>query len=148
MWVRLDGAAANVPAVPPAPPVGSPDRDKPDSEPQTPGPGSITPNDDTAPTLQVRYARKSLRRLRRTGRMRVKVRVNEAATIDLTLRRGRRRVAHKTFAMKPGKRAIYVRPRRSALRWLRRGHARRLRFSAVAVDSAKNDTVWTALLGR
>jgi hypothetical protein len=48
--------------------------------------------------------------------------------------------------MQPGRRNVKLRPRRGALRWLRHGHGRRLRFSAVAVDAAENGARWTRVL--
>ena len=119
-WVRLDGAAGDVP---------------------------VSPADETAPTLRLRYAkRRWLGRLRRNGRLGVKVRVEEAATVELALLRRKRRVAHKTFDMEPGRRTVRLRLRRGALRRLRSGHVRRLRFSAMAIDAAANETVLMRVL--
>ena len=119
-WVRLDGEADNVPATPP---------------------------DKIAPTLRLRYAERGwLDRLRRSGRLAVRVRVDEPATVEVALAGRKRRVARKAFDTRPGKRIVNLRPRRRALRWLRDGHGRRLRLSAVATDAAHNDAVWARAL--
>jgi hypothetical protein len=119
-WVRLDGEADDVPA---------------------------TPRDDTGPALRLRYAEhRWLARLRRNGRLAVKVRVDEPAAVEVALMRRDRRVARKAFDMRPGRRVVKLRPRHRTLRWLRDGHGRQLRLSAVATDAAHNDTVWARAL--
>lgn len=120
-WVRLGGDAANVPALPP---------------------------DVAAPKLRLRFAEDGwLRRLRRYGKLRVRVTVNEPATVAVKLVRGTRRVARARIKMtKKGTRTIDLKPRRSTLRWLRQARKPELRFSVIAVDAAKNDTTWTRLL--
>ena len=161
-WVLLDGAAADVPVVPPDPPLPTPDPDPgpdldpapdpdpgpdPDPDPDPDGPGAL--GDFAGPSLGLAFPeRKWLGRLRRTGNLRVKVTLDEAATADLRLLRGKRRVAREVVEMKAGTRTVYLRPGRRTLTWLRDAKAPRLRFSVVAYDAAENDTAWTRLLGR
>ena len=135
-WVRLEP-----PPEPPTPPAKQPDTD---SEP-TPGPADSA--DVTGPTLRLAFAeRRWLRRLRRTGRLRVKVTVDEPAAADLRLLRRKRRVAHAAREMEAGELTVRLRPRRRTLRWLRRAEAPRLRFSVVVTDAGDNETSWTRLL--
>ena len=145
-WVRLDAGAPDVPVVPPDPP-----RDpRPGSQPG-PDPGPDEPGgrpDLTAPSLELGFAeRRWLRRLRRTGRLRVKVTVDEPATVHLKLRRGKRRVARASVETNTD-RIVHLRPRKGTLRWLRHAKSPRLRFSAVATDAAGNDSAWARVLRR
>jgi hypothetical protein len=162
-WVRLDAAAADVAAIPPDPPPDpdpdpepvpepTPDPDPtPDREPE-PDPDPDDPvalPDFAGPTLRLDFPeRRWLRRLRRTGNLRVKVTVDEPATIDLRLLRRNRPVARTRADVRAGTHRVKLRPRRRVLRWLRRADAPRLRFAAVALDAAGNDTAWARLLGR
>jgi hypothetical protein len=74
------------------------------------------------------------------------VTLDERATIDLRLLRRDRRVARVREKVDAGSHRVYLRPRKRTLRWLRRTDYPRLQFSAVAVDEADNDTVWTRVL--
>ena len=151
-WVRLDAAAADAPIVPPAPqpdpePNPEPDPD-PDADPG-PEPEGGQGTDLAGPALELRFPeRRWLRKLRRAGRLPVRVTVDEQAAVDVRLLRGTRRVARTRAQMDPGTRKLELRPRRATLRWLRRAEAPRLRFSVLAVDTVENDTVWTRLLRR
>jgi galactose oxidase-like protein len=103
--------------------------------------------DAAGPAVRLGFAKRNwLQRVRRTGRLRVQLRMDEPAAVDVRLQHHGRSIAH--AAVETGKRrlTIELRPRRSALRWLRNAHAPRLRFSVVAVDAAENDTVWSRLL--
>ena len=107
------------------------------------------PPDLTGPGLQLAFPeRRWLRRLRRNGFLRVRLTVDEPATVDLRLLRRQRRVGHKEVEMGPGEFTVKLRPRRRALVWLRDAARPRLRFSVVAVDAVRNDTAWTRLLRR
>jgi hypothetical protein len=123
-WVRLDGTAADVAAMPPAPP------------------------DVAAPKLRVTFDQKRwLKRLRRYGKLRVTATVDEAASVSLRLLRGSRRVARARIEMKrAGTRTVDLKPGRSTLKWLRKARAPRLHLWADAADVAQNDTAWTRLL--
>ena len=150
-----------MPAIPPDPPPGpgpEPEPDpQPDPEPQPPNPdaGAEDPDepaalpDFAAPSLQLAFPERAwLRRLRRTGKLRVKVTVDEPAAVDLRLLRRKRGIARAVLETGTGTRIVYLRPRAGALRWLRDARAPRLRFSVVATDAAKNDSVWTRVLHR
>ena len=79
--------------------------------------------------------------------LRVTVLVDEPADVELALFRERRRVGRVRAELPAGTtRSLAVRPRAGVLRWLRRTKAPKLRFSAVAVDAARNDTAWTRVL--
>ena len=191
-WVRLDGSAADVPAVPaqfpdPDPdPEPDPDPDPtPDPDPDpTPDPGTADPGtadpgttdpgttdpgttdpgttdpgtgetpggeelpDFAGPRLRLRFAEDGwLKRLRRYGKLRVRVTVDEPATVAFKLIRNGKSVARARVEMtRAGSKRLDLKPRRSALRWLRRARKPKLRFSVIAVDAAKNDTAWTRLL--
>ena len=149
-WVQLDGTVANPLVVPPDPP-DDPDPDpvsdlvgEPSSQPDT-----TSPDDRAGPTLQLRFPkRRWLGRLRHSGRLPVKVMVDEPATVELRLLRRTRRVARAVLEMEAGRRTFDLRPRRRALRWLRNAKAPRLRISVFAEDAAENGSVWTRLLRR
>ena len=146
-WVLLEATAPDVPAVPPDSPAPGPDpQPDPDGDPPT----DRTPDADpdlTGPELRLRFAENRwLGWLRRKGVLRVKVTVDEPATVDLKLLRRGRRVAHKEGEIDAETRRFELRPRRRTLRWLRRADHPRLRFSVVAFDAAENDTVWTRVL--
>jgi hypothetical protein len=146
-WVRLGGDAPDVPAVPP-----DPDDDPgegPGSGPGTDDPDSPWAGDLTGPRLRLRFPEgRWLKRLRHTGVLRVRVTVDERATVDARLLRRKRRVARRHVQMRAGTRRLELRPRRRAIRWLRHKQNPRLRFKVVAVDGAENDTVWTRVLHR
>ena len=148
-WVLLEATAADVPAVPPDSPQPGPDL-QPDPDPDGEPPTDRAPDADPdleGPALRLRLAENRwLGQLRRNGVLRVKVTVDEPATIDLRLLRRGRRVAHKKADIDAETRRFELRPRRRTLRWLRRTDNPRLRFSVIAVDAADNDTVWTRLL--
>ena len=163
-WVRLDGAAPAVPIVP-DPPVGLPPLPDPDPDPGTtdpgtepdpvatdsdagPDPGVNEPDEDlAAPRLRLSFAERAwLTRLRRYGKLRVRVTVDEPASVALRLLRDGRRVARARIQMPAGTRSLDLKPGRSTLRWLRRARRPKLRFSVLAVDAATNDTAWTRLL--
>ena len=184
-WVRLDGAAPDVPAVPAQFPAPDPDPD-PDPDPTpdpgpdpTPDPGTTDPGttdpgttdpgttdpgttdpgtdetpggeelpDFAGPRLRLRFAEDGwLKRLRRYGKLRVRVTVDEPATVAFKLIRSGRAVARARVEMtRAGSKTIDLKPRRSTLRWLRRARTPKLRFSVIAVDAAENDTAWTRLL--
>ncbi|MEA2386193.1 MAG: hypothetical protein QOJ22_367 [Thermoleophilaceae bacterium] len=101
-----------------------------------------------APTLQLGFPEQTwLSRLRRDGLLRVRVMVDEPATVQLAFFRGLRRVGRVRADLVPGRtRTLVIRPRRETLRWIRRTRAPRLRFSATAVDAARNNTAWTRVL--
>ena len=152
-WVLLDGAAPDVPAVPPDPASG-PARIRTSPE---PGPDGDTADPDShvrMPTLISRArAATPLRRgpvaqrLRRTGKLRVRVTVDEPATVDLSAPAARAaRRARDRSEIEAGTHRLDLHPRRRTLRWLRHADNPRLRFSVVAVDAAENDTAWTRLL--
>lgn len=129
-------------------PDGDPDPDG-DPEPDAdPAPDGDEPRDFAGPRLRLSFSERGwLSRLRRTGKLRVKVTVNERATVAFRLLRGRRAVARARVEMRrAGTRSFDLRPRRSTIAWLRKARKPKLRFSVVAVDSAKNDTAWTRLL--
>ena len=156
-WVRLDPNAGDEPITPPPDPNPDPDPD-PDPDPQPdpdptpdPGPGDPVepeePGDFSAPALRLRFAERTwLDKLRRYGRLNVRVTVDEPATVQLKFFRGDRRVARTRGEMDAGRRTFELRPRRRTLRWLRHAEEPRLRFTAVAVDQADNDTAWSRLL--
>ena len=101
----------------------------------------------SGPRLRIKFPTdRSLARLRRTGKLRVGVSLDERAKVELRLLRRHRRVARVRKELGAGKHRVYLRPRRRTLRWLRRADHPRLRFSVVAVDAAENDTVWTRVL--
>ena len=109
--------------------------------------GSRGPGDLSAPELRLRFAERTwLDKLRRYGRLNVRVTVDEPATVQLKFFRGDRRVARARGEMDAGKRTFELHPRRRTLRWLRRADSPRLRLTAVAVDQADNDTAWSRLL--
>ena len=156
-WVRLDGEAPAPPIVPPDPPKDpepepETDRDT-DTEPDPEAVGeAISPPDTTSrdsagPTLQLRFPeRRWLGKLRHSGRLTVKVTVDERATVDLRLLRRTRRIAGAVVKMEAGRRTFELVPRRGTLRWLRNAKTPRLRLSAFAEDVAENDSAWTRLL--
>ena len=77
----------------------------------------------------------------------MRVTVDEPATVAFKLIRKGKPVARARVEMtRAGSKTLDLKPRRSALRWLRRAQAPKLRFSVIAVDAAKNDTAWTRLL--
>jgi hypothetical protein len=116
-WIQLDGAAADVPST------------------------------LSGPRLRIRFARdRWLGRLRRAGKLSLRVTLDKPATVNLRLLRGDRRVARVREQLGAGTHRVYLRPRRRTLRWLRRADNPRLRFSVVAVDAAEKDTVWTRVL--
>ena len=137
------------PSDPPA--TDPPPSDPPAAEPE-PDPGSEeTPPaepDSAGPALQLGFAERAwLSRLRRDGLLRVRVRVDEPAKVKLAFFRGRRRVGRVRVEMPANTtRTLVIRPRRDTLRWIRRARAPRLRFEALAVDAARNDTSWTRVL--
>jgi hypothetical protein len=138
---------------PPAepPPTEPPAAEPPPTEPQPePGPEEPSPTepDSAGPALQLGFAERAwLSRLRRAGLLRVRVRVDEPAKVELALFRGRRRVGRVRVEMPADTtRTLVLRPRRDTLRWIRRARAPRLRFAALAVDAARNDTSWTRVL--
>ena len=170
-WVRLGADAADVPAIPPDPPGPDPDPPDPDppAEPGTTDSGTTDPGnhlsgeppipattdppaeelpDFTGPRLRLRFAEDGwLKRLRRYGKLRVRVTVDEPATVAFKLIRSGRAVARARVEMtRAGSKTIDLKPRRSTLRWLRRARSPKLRFSVIAVDAAENDTAWTRLL--
>jgi hypothetical protein len=173
-WVRLYADAPDVAAVPAPLPGADPD---PTTDPGTggttdpgtggttdpgtggttdPGTGGTEDGDDeteelpdfAGPRLRLRFAEDGwLKRLRRYGKLRVRVTVNEPAMVAFKLIRAGRSVARARVEMtKAGSRTIDLKPRRSTLRWLRAARKPKLRFSVVAVDAAENDTAWTRLL--
>jgi hypothetical protein len=111
-----------------------------------PGPDPLP--DFAGPTLRLHFAERGwLGRLRRQGRLAVRVEVDEPATVALTLFRARQPVARARVELnRAGTRRTELRLRRSPWRWLRQARAPRLRFSVVAIDAAKNDTAWSRLL--
>jgi hypothetical protein len=116
-WIQLDGAAADVPST------------------------------LSGPRLRIRFARdRWLGRLRRAGKLSLRVTLDKPATVNLRLLRRDRRVARVRERLGAGTHRVYLRPRRRTLRWLRRADNPRLRFSVVAVDAAEKDTVWTRVL--
>jgi hypothetical protein len=140
------------PPAPPTPdpgPVPSPDP-APDPVPDPPETPVSDPElpDFSGPALRLGFAERTwLRRLRRDGMLRVRVTVDEPASVELALFRGGRRVGRVRAKLRAAtSRSLVVRPREEALRWLRRTKAPKLRFSAVAVDAARNDTAWTRVL--
>ncbi len=103
--------------------------------------------DTTEPALRLRFHQRDWRgRLRHTGRLRVKVTVDEPATIELRLVRRGRRVGRARAELGTGTHRFTLRARRSTLRWLRHADAPRLHLEAVAVDAAGNGADWTRLL--
>jgi hypothetical protein len=86
--------------------------------------------------------------LRRTGAFSVRVSLDEPARVDARLLRGKRRIARNRVQMQAGAHQLKLKPRRPAMEWLREERNPRLRLKVVAVDSAKNDTVWTRVLHR
>ena len=77
----------------------------------------------------------------------MRVTVDEPATVAFKLIRSGKSVARARVEMtRAGSKRLDLKPRRSALRWLRKARKPKLRFSVVAVDAAKNDTAWTRLL--
>jgi hypothetical protein len=125
-WVHLDRAA---PAVAAMPPGASPDR--------------------SGPALGVRFAKRgSLGRLRRTGRLRVRIELDERANVKMRLMRGKRRVALKRTWVEDGTNRLTLRPRRRVIRWLRDTRAPRLRLAVVASDRAGNETALSRRLRR
>ena len=170
-WVRLDGSAPEVPAVPdpfpapdPEPPADPGTTDPGTTDPGTTDPGTTDPGttdpgtgetpggeelpDFAGPRLRLRFAEDGwLKRLRRYGKLRVRVTVDEPATVAFKLIRSGRTVARARVEMtRAGSKTIDLKPRRSTLRWLRRARTPKLRFSVIAVDAAENDTAWTRLL--
>ena len=148
-WVLLDGTAADVPAIPPDPPP-TPDPQPEPNPPAEPAPDSGPTKslfDVAGPTVRLKFAENRwLGRLRRHGVMRVKVTVDEPATVDLRLLRRQRRVAHEHAEIGAGTHRFELAPRRRTLKWLRRAKRPQLRFSVVAFDAARNDTAWSRLL--
>ena len=100
----------------------------------------------SGPRLRIKFGDSKLGRLRRTGRLGVSVSLDEPATVDLRLFRRDRRIARVRDEMGAGKHRMYLRPRKRALRWLKRAESPRMRFTAVAIDAADNDTTWSRLL--
>ena len=100
----------------------------------------------SGPRLRIKFGDSKLGRLRRTGRLGVSVSLDERATVDLKLFRRDRRIARVRDEMGAGKHRVNLRPRKRALRWLRRTESPRMRLTAVAIDAADNDTTWSRLL--
>ncbi len=145
-WVRLDGSAPDVAAIPPEPepepdPTSDPEPGAPDA------PGALP--DAAGPGLELRFPeRRWLRRLRRDGALRVRVTVDERAIVDARLLRRTKRLAHKRVEMRAGTRRLELTPRRRVIRWLRRTEHPRLRLSVFATDTSDNQTAWTRRLRR
>jgi hypothetical protein len=151
-WVLLDDAAADVPAVPPDP-VQPPEPDpEPGTDPEpgpTPDPGPEVTPDLVGPTLRLDFAEgRWLKQIRRTGKLRVHVTVDEPATVELQLLRRGHRVARAGAEIGTDTHRFDLHARHRTLKWLRHARAPRLRFSVVAVDAAENDTAWARLLRR
>ena len=119
----------------------------PDSDAEPDEPDEVA--DFAGPVLRLDFAeRRWLKRLRRKGRLRVQVTVDEPAKVALKLYRGKKRIGRKRARIRRAEatRRLTLRPRRRALRWLRRHSSPQPRFVVVATDTAANDTRWTRLL--
>jgi plastocyanin len=94
-----------------------------------------------APSLELRVLDSRLSRVRRRGRLRVRVKTDEAATVRIAARRGRRRLARGTARLPAaGAKTVRLRLTRAGRRVARRARRVRVTVFARATDAAGNVT--------
>ena len=95
--------------------------------------------DTKAPVTSLKIRRVTPRSAARSGRIKVKVTVDEAATETLVARLGRRRIARKTVKFRSaGTKTVRLKLNRRGRRALRRRRRAKVRLRATAVDAAGN----------
>jgi plastocyanin len=98
--------------------------------------------DTKAPVTTLKIRRVTPRSAARSGRIKVKVTVDEAATETVVARLGRRRIARKTVKfLSAGTKTIRLKLNRRGRRALRRRRRAKIRVRATAVDAAGNKKV-------
>jgi plastocyanin len=99
------------------------------------------PRDTRAPSLSVRVLDSALGRVQRRRKLRLKVRVDEAATVRLTARaRGRKLGSAKFEFNAPGAQKLSLRLTKPGRRLMRNSERLRVSVSVVATDEAGNDS--------
>jgi CSLREA domain-containing protein len=128
--------ATPVPPDPPLPPGTSPPTSTPTTNTPPPGPGQT--GDRRAPKLTLTIARTGLTRLRTTGRLNVRAKLDEAAKLRLALKRGKRKLAEVSKTVRrAGTVTVTFRLSRSARKQLT-GRRATLDVAGTATDTAGN----------
>jgi plastocyanin len=99
----------------------------------------LKPNDTSPPATTLRIVRTTPRRAARSGKLKVKVTVSEAATETLVARLGRRKIGKKTVKFaSAGTKTVRIKLTRKGKRALRKRRRAKVSVKATGVDSAGN----------